>query len=90
MNELGLLVRLIPTSGQACDVMQAKHWIEDLPFATVIEDKRHDFQAAVEDQDGEAVVPSRSNAKSPRKTDWARDKDRNLVERFWSKIKHDR
>ena len=33
-------------------------------------------------------MPSRSNAKSPRKTDWTRDKDRNLVERFWSKAKH--
>lgn len=57
----------------------------------MIADKGHDSQAvvaAVEDQGGEAVVPSRSNAKSPRKTDWARDNDRNLVERFWSKIKH--
>ena len=56
-------------------------------------DKRYDSQtvaAAVEDQGGEAVVPSRSNAKSPQKTDGARDKDRNRVEPFWSKVKHDR
>ena len=43
---------------------------------------------AIEAQCAEAVVPSRANAKSPRKTAWARDKDRNLVERFWAKLKH--
>ena len=59
----------------------------------VLADKGYDSQAvvlAIEAHGAEAVVPSRANAKSPRKTDWARDKDRNLVERFWSKIKHDR
>ena len=57
----------------------------------VIADKGYDSQAvvaAIEAQGAEAVVPSRSNAKSPRKTDWSRYKDRNLVERFWSKLKH--
>ena len=90
MNGLGLPVRLILTPGQTSDVTQAKHLIEGLPFATVIADKGYDSQAvvaAVEDQGGEAVVPSRSNAKPPRKTDWSRYKDRNLVERFWSKVK---
>ena len=91
MNGLGLPVRLILTPGQAADVTQAKPLIEGLPLEVVIADKGYDSQAVVETieaQGGEAVVPSRSNAKSPRKTDWARYKDRNLVERFWSKIKH--
>ena len=91
MNGLGLPVKLILTPGQASDVTQAKPLIKGLPFEIVIADKGYDSQtvvAAVEDQGGEAVVPSRSNAKSPRKTDWARYKDRNLVERFWSKVKH--
>ena len=93
VNRLGLPVRLILTPGQAFDVTQAKHLIEGLPFATVIADNGDDSPAvvaAVEDHGGEAVVPSRSNAKSPRKTDGSRDKDRNLAERFWSKVKHDR
>ena len=86
-------VRLILTPGQAADVTQAKPLIEGLPLEVVIADKGYDSQAVVEmieAQGGEAVVPSRSNANSPRKTDWARYKDRNLVERFWSKIKHHR
>jgi transposase len=33
------------------------------------------------------VIPSRANATAPRETDWARYKDRNLVERFWSRAK---
>ena len=62
---------------------QAKPLIEGLPFEVVIADNGDDSQAVVavvENQGGEAVVPSRSIAKSPRKTDGARDKDRNLVE----------
>jgi transposase len=35
----------------------------------------------------EEVIPSRSNATEPRKIDWSRYKNRNLVERFWSKAK---
>lgn len=97
VNGLGLPVGLTLPPGQATDVTQAKPLIEGLPFETVIADKTSDSQkesdsqtvvAAVEDQGGETAVPSRSNAKSPRKTDWARDKDRNLVECFWSKAKH--
>jgi transposase len=41
----------------------------------------------VERRGGEAVIPSRNNRTPPRDIDWARYKDRNLVERFWSKAK---
>ena len=90
MNGLGLPVKFILTPGQASDVGQAKTLIEGVPFEVVIADKGYDSQElvkAIEDKGGEAVVPSRSNAKAPRDTDWARYKDRNLVERFWSKAK---
>ena len=83
-------VRLILTPGQAADVSQAKTLIEGVPFEVVIGDKGYDSQdvvAAVEDAGGEAVIPSRANATCPRETDWSRYKDRNLVERFWSKAK---
>ena len=42
---------------------------------------------AIKDAGAEVVIPSRSNAKSPRDTDWSQYKNRNLVERFWSKAK---
>jgi transposase len=90
VSGLGLPVKLILTPGQASDVAQAKTLIEGVPFEVVIADKGYDSQevvSAVEDKGGEVVVPSRSNAKRPRETDWARYKDRNLVERFWAKVK---
>ena len=69
---------------------QGKTLIEDVPFEVVIADKGYDSKevvAAVEEAGGEAVIPSRKNAATPRQTDWCRYKDRNLVERFWSKAK---
>ena len=87
---MGLPVKLILTPGQTADVTQAKTLIEGVPFEVVIRDKGYDSKelvTAVEAAGGEAVIPSRSNATAPRKIDWSRYKDRNLVERFWSKAK---
>ena len=87
----GLLpVKLILTPGQAADVTQAKTLIEGVPFEVVIADKGYDSKEVVtwvEQAGGEAVIPNRSNATKPREIDWSRYKDRNLVERFWSKAK---
>jgi len=91
VNGLGLPVKLILTPGQAADVTQAKSLIDGVPFEVVIGDKGYDAQevvVAIEDRGGEAVIPSRKNAVAPRTIDWTRYKDRNLVERFWSKVKH--
>ena len=90
VNGLGLPVRLILTPGQAADVSQAKPLMEGVPFEIAIADKGYDSKevvAAVEAKGAEAVVPSRSNAKVPREIDAAQYKERNLVERFWSKVK---
>jgi transposase len=90
VSGLGLPVKLLLTPGQAADVTQAKTLLEGVPFEVVIADKGYDSKevvAAVEAKGAEAVVPSRSNANEPRKPDWAKYKDRNLVERFWSKVK---
>jgi transposase len=90
VSGLGLPVQVILTPGQAADVSQAERLIEGVPFAVVIGDKGYDSKdlvAAVERGGGEAVIPSRSNAKCPRDTDRERYKGRNRVERFWSKAK---
>ena len=34
------------------------------------------------------VIPPKANRKNPRKTDFALYRERNLVERFFNKIKH--
>jgi transposase len=87
---LGLPVKLILTGGQAADVSQAKTLIEGVPFEVAIGDKGYDSEEvvrAIEAEGGEAVIPSRKNRTIQREIDWSRYKDRNLVERFWSKVK---
>lgn len=91
MNGLGLPVKLTLTPGQTADVTEVQSLLKEMPLKDVIADKGYDSKnvvADVEARSGHAVIPSRKNATSPRKIDWDRYKDRNLVERFWSKVKH--
>jgi transposase len=90
VNGLGLPVKLVLTPGQAADVTQAKTLIEGVPFEVVIGDRGYDSDEVVqtvEARGGEAVIPSRKNRRVPRKIDHERYKDRNLVERFWARVK---
>lgn len=91
MNGLGLPVKLVLTPGQAADVTQAETLIQDAPFEVVIGDRGYDSKAVVaviEQAGGEAVIPSPKNRKVQRAYDRERYKDRNLIERFWAKVKH--
>ncbi|MFX8312615.1 transposase, partial [Acinetobacter baumannii] len=70
---------------------QAEALLEGVPFEVVIGDKGFDSQKLVmliESRGGEAVIPSRKNSKQPREYDRERYKDRNLIERFWNRVKH--
>ena len=58
--------------------------------AVVIADQAFDSQALVEAiaaRGAEAVIPSLSSRKEQREYDRERSKDRNLIERFWHKLK---
>jgi transposase len=71
-------------------VSQAEELLEGLPPQVVIADKAYDSKAlvdAIEAQGAEPVIPSLSNRKEQRAYDRERYKDRNLVERFWHKLK---
>jgi transposase len=90
VSGLGLPVKLILTPGQAADVTQGQRLIQGLPFEVVIGDKGFDSQAlvrAIEAKGGAAVIPTQKNRKVQRVIDRDRYKDRNLVERFWAKVK---
>ena len=90
VNGLGLPVKLVLTPGPAADVTQAETLITDVPFAVVIADRGYDSRdvvRAVEARGGEAVIPSRATNTVQRPIDRERYKDRNLAERFWSKVK---
>lgn len=79
------------TPGQAADVKQTAALLAGLPLEVVIADKGYDSAAVIEHitaRGAEAVIPPRANRTEPRDYDRERYKDRNLVERFWNKVKH--
>ena len=79
------------TPGQAADITEAGPLLEKVQPEALLADKGYDSDALVEtlDQRGiEPVIPPKANRKNPRKTDFALYRERNLVERFFNKIKH--
>ena len=90
VDALGNPIRLILTAGQVADVTQGVALIEDIPTEAVIADKGYDSDvlvATIEATGAEAIIPPRSNRKTQRKVDWHRYKARNLVERFFNRLK---
>lgn len=91
VNGLGLPVELQLTPGQQADVMQAASLLKGYQPDAVLADKGYDSDAlikTIEAKGAEAVIPPKSNRKEPRDYDKDLYKERNLVERFVSRIKH--
>ena len=87
---MGNPLRFILTPGQASDYTQAEALIVDIPADYVLGDKGYDskaFRDAIVSQDAIPVIPPRKT--SPQvPCDYALYCERNLVERFFLKIKH--
>lgn len=91
VDALGNPIRLTLTSGATHDVTQGEALTQDLKPGTVIADKGYDSDPLVvklTSQGVEAVIPPRSNRKTPREYDRHLYKERHLVECFFNKIKH--
>jgi transposase len=90
VDALGNPIRLILTAGQVADVTQAADLVEGIPTDAVIADKGYDSDALVATINAagaEAIIPPRSNRNTLRTVDWHRYKARNLVERFFNRLK---
>lgn len=87
---MGNPLRFILSPGQASDYTEAEALIADLPAKHVLGDKGYDSKAlreAIAQQDAVAVIPPRKT--SPQVAcDFVLYCERNLVERFFLKIKH--
>lgn len=62
----------------------------DGPIATVTADKAYDsaaIAACIEALGAQSVIPQLGNRKNQRPVDWAQYKNRNLVERFFARLK---
>ena len=91
MDGLGNPVRFILTGGEAADVNQAISLLEGFEVEAVIADKGYDADYVVdtiESGGAKAVIPPKSNRKQLRTYDKHLYKERNLVERFFNKLKH--
>jgi transposase len=90
VDALGNPLRFIITPGQVNDITQAEALIADLPTGHVLADKGYDSKAlrdTIVKQDAVPVIPPRKT--SPQvPCDFALYCERNLVERFFLKIKH--
>jgi transposase len=88
----GLPVRLVLSPGQASDKTTAPALIAGLPAATaLVADRGYDCQALVElinARGGAAHIPTQRNVRLQRRVDPALYRQRNLIERFFCKLKH--
>ena len=90
VDSLGNPVRVILTAGQISDIGQAGALIKDQPAEFIVADKGYDsdaFGETITAQGSQAVIPPRANRLNPRTFDRHIYKDRNLIERFFARIK---
>ena len=90
VDALGNPIRLILTGGQVADITQGAALVEAIPTEAIIADKGYDSDALVNiitATGAEVIIPPRSNRNTQRKVDWHRYKARNLVERFFNRLK---
>jgi len=83
-------VRYLLTGGQVADITQASELVAGLQGGAVTGDRAYDSDAFIEQLEGSsmaAVIPSRANRKTPRRLDHERYARRNLIERFFGRVK---
>ena len=87
---MGNPLRFRLTGGQVADITEAEALIEGFEMQAVIGDKGYDADPLVvhiEARGAQAVIPPRKNRTQQRSYDHDLYKDRNLVERFFNRLK---
>ena len=91
VDALGKPLRFILTAGQAHESKQAEALIDGFDFDKLLGDKGFDsdrFRATIATAGAEAVIPPIGSRKEAIAYDEHIYKERNLIERFFNKIKH--
>jgi len=85
-------VRIVLSAGQASDKTLCPALLHGLPAArALVADRGYDSRALIDlvrQTGGEAHIPTQRNVKIQRPVDPALYRQRNLVERFFCKLKH--
>ena len=87
---LGQLARFVLTGGQVHDSTQAEILLEEMMPQAVLADKAYDTNTLLEciaSKNAKAVIPPKANRKDKREFDKHQYRNRNLVERFFARIK---
>lgn len=90
VDALGNPVAVSLTPGQESDLSQAAPLLEEVEPEAFLADKAYDADALIntlEERGITPVIPSKANRLIPRKTDFALYCERNIVERFFCKLK---
>jgi transposase len=90
VNPLGQPVALELTAGQCADSPQLPGLIVGVKTQAVLADKGYDSEsnrAAIRNQGAEPCIPGKRNRKEPIAYDHYLYKERNVVERFFARIK---
>jgi transposase len=91
VDALGNPANLMLTAGQIHDLVCAQDLIESADPQALIADKAYDADPLIErlaQRQVTPVIPPKSNRKTKRDCDFALYRERNLIERFFNKIKH--
>lgn len=91
VDDAGRPLRLIASEGQVSDITCANELVEHLCTGALIADKGYDsnaFAERIRAARAKAVIPPRSNRKAKRRYSRVRYRTRNVVERFFSRIKY--
>jgi transposase len=90
VSEDGALVRYLVTGGQVSDVTQAGALVEGLEGAGIVGDRAYDADAFIEriaSAGKQVVIPPRANRRWQRRHDEALYRQRNVIERFFGRLK---
>ena len=91
VDALGNPANLMLTAGQVHDLACAEALIENADPDALIGDKAYDADPLVERltaREITPVIPPKANRKTKRECDFALYRERNLIERFFNKLKH--
>jgi transposase len=89
VTERGELVRYVLTGGEVADITQARLLVRNRRVS-LVGDRAYDcdaFVAHIERLGGEAVIPSKSNRRHPRALDKPAYRERNVIERWFGRMK---
>jgi transposase len=91
VDAIGRLIQGQITAGQVHDITQAPALLKGVPAKCVVADKAYDAMALrelIDTMNAKAVIPPRANRREPIRWSKAIYRHRNLVERFFCRIKH--